>query len=133
MFGDRAGHGAGEYAAAENVRDRAVEAQGDALVGQRYTGADDVAAEVGVPGRVNGPFQVYDGVRRRLLRWLSSGSGAGGEKPCDVGAVQPGRQGLDPVTIQVDVDVVQPDRKDDGASGQRGAQPDPLPCDPRVP
>jgi hypothetical protein len=49
------------------------------------------------------------------------------------GAIEAGGQGLDPVSVQHDMDLVQACPDADGASGHSGAELDLLPGDPHVP
>ena len=130
---DRAGDGADQGAVGQDVGDRAVQPQGDALPGQRQPGADDVIAEADVARGVHGPLDLDHVAGCRGQRRRPGGLRTGGGEAGQVAGVQPGRQGLDPVPVQQDVDPVQAGPEPDGAAGHRGAEPDLLPGDPQVP
>jgi hypothetical protein len=114
------------------VDDRAVEPQGDALPGQRQARADDVVAEADVAGSVHGPVDLGHVPGCRGQRRRPGGLGSGGGEAGQVAGVEPGRQGLDAVAVEQDVDLVKPGPEPDGAAGHRRAEPDLLPGDPEV-
>jgi hypothetical protein len=66
-----------------------------------------------------------------------AGGSSGGPAGCalaaaQVAGVEPGRQGLDAVAVEQDVDLGEPGPETDGAACQRGPKPDLLPGDPEA-
>jgi hypothetical protein len=129
---DGAGQGADDDACGQDVCDRPVQPQGDALPGQWQPGADHVVAQADIAGCVDGPVDLGHvpgcGGQRRRPGGLCSGGGEAGQ----VAGVEPGRQGLDPVAAEQDVDLAEPRPDPDGAPGHRRPEPDLLPGDPEV-
>jgi len=63
MAGDGAGDGAGHGAAGQDVSERAVQAEGDALPGQGQPGADHLAADADVSRGIHRSLQLDDATR----------------------------------------------------------------------
>jgi hypothetical protein len=114
------------------VGDRSFEPKGDALPGQRQPGADDVVAEADVAGRVHGPVDLDDVPGHWRQRRRPGGLRSGCRKAGQVAGIQPGRQGLDPVAGEQDVDLAEAGPDPGCAPGHRPAEPDLLSRDPEV-
>jgi hypothetical protein len=87
------------------MADRTLQSQRHPLPGQRQSGADHVVAEADVARGVHGPLDLGHVSGCRGQRRRPGGPGSGGGEAGQVAGVEAGRQGLDPVAAEQDVDL----------------------------